>query len=44
MKADDETRRLRHVYNIVRYEWAESGRVNDLSLAFFRESMGGADE
>lgn len=44
VKADDETRRLRHVYNIVRYEWAESCRVNDLSLAFFRESMGGADE
>lgn len=40
VKAQDETRKLRHVYNIVHYEWEESKRVNDLSLAFFRESMG----
>lgn len=37
--AAEETRKLRHVYNIVHYEWRESMRVNDLSLEFFRESM-----
>lgn len=37
--AAEETRKLRHVYNIVHYEWRESMRVNDLSLEFFCESM-----
>lgn len=38
VKAADESRKLRHVYNIVHYEWPESVRVNDASLAFFDES------
>ena len=37
--AAEETRKLRHVYNIVHYEWRESMRVNDLSLEFFLESV-----
>lgn len=37
VKEEEETRRLGHVYNIVRSEWKESERVNDLSLAFFDE-------
>ena len=39
--AAEETRKLRHVYNIVRYEWEESKRVNDLSLGFFVKSISG---
>ena len=37
--AAEETRKLRHVYNIVRYEWEEPKRVNDLSLGFFVKSI-----
>ena len=35
----EETIKLRHVYNIVHYEWEESKRVNDLSLRFFSRHM-----
>lgn len=38
VKEEDETHRLGHVYNIMRWEWKESERVNNLSLAFFDES------
>lgn len=37
VKTADESRKLRHVYNIVHYEWPESARVNDASLVFFDE-------
>lgn len=38
VRTEEESRKLRHVYNIVHYEWEESKRVNDLSLSVFRDS------
>ena len=36
----EEGKRLEHVFNIIRPEWEESVKVNDLSVDFFLRSRG----